>query len=203
MPLLYPFSVKIHTKKRSTNFVRTPFQCLYMKVNCSLILFSNDSPTWPLSTGLCDESRNLLFYLYTLQSKTLTITNDVDVSITKYFLERRWQINVINKGWFFSRWKKICVILFPYICPKPSTLTQKCVNFVNFWKEKSHRSRDEIFLFIRSRIYSLPSVSLAESDSALAESWDFLSEPKRAARAWNTAAMICHAFTFLSFFAMI
>ena len=72
----------------------------------------------PLSTGLCDESRNLLFYLYTLQSKTLTITNDVDVSITKYFLERRWQINVINKGRFFSRWKKICVILFPYICQK-------------------------------------------------------------------------------------
>ena len=130
MPLLYPFSVKIHTKKRSANF-RTPLQCVYMKVNCSLILFSNCSPTWPLSTGLCDESRNLLFYLYTLQSKTLTITNDVDVSITKYFLERRWQINVINKGWFFSRWKKICVILFPYICQK-HPLTLKCVNFVNF-----------------------------------------------------------------------
>ena len=37
------------------------------------------------------------------------------------------------------------------------TLTLKCVNFVNFvnfWKEKSHRFRDGIFLFIRSRIYS-------------------------------------------------
>ena len=45
---------------------------------------------------------------------------------------------------------------------KRHTLTLKCVNFVNFvnfWKEKSHRSRDGIFLFIRSRIYSLPSGS--------------------------------------------
>ena len=89
MPLLYPFSVKIHTKKRSANFVRTPLQCVYMKVNCSLILSPIVLIISPLSTGLCAESRNLLFYLYTLQSKTLTITNDVDVSITKYFLERR------------------------------------------------------------------------------------------------------------------
>ena len=40
---------------------------------------------------------------------------------------------------------------------KRHTLTLKCVNFVNFvnfWKEKSHRFRDGIFLFIRSRIYS-------------------------------------------------
>ena len=87
-----------------------------MKVNCSLILFSNCSPTWPLSTGLCDESRNLLFYLYTLQSKTLTITNDVDVSITKYFLERRWQINVINKGrFFFSLKENLCYFVSLYL----------------------------------------------------------------------------------------
>ena len=69
------------------------------------------------------------------------------------------------------------------------TLTLKCVNFVNFvnfWKEKSHRFRDGIFLFIRSRIYSLAEESCevpSDDDSALAESWDFFSEPKRAARA--------------------
>ena len=55
-------------------------------------------------------------------------------------------------------------------------LTLKCVNFVNFvnfWKEKSHRFRDGIFLFIRSRIYSLVEESCevpSDEDSALAES---------------------------------
>ena len=42
----------------------------------------------------------------------------------------------------------------------------------------------------------------SDEASSCAISCDFLSEPKRAARAWNTATMICHAFTFLSFFAM-
>ena len=103
-----------------------------MKVNCSLILSPIVLIISPLSTGLCDESRNLLFYLYTLQSKTLTITNDVDVSITKYFLERRWQINVINKGWFFFSLKEnLCYFVSLYL-PKTSTFTLKCVNFVNF-----------------------------------------------------------------------
>ena len=38
------------------------------------------------------------------------------------------------------------------------TLTLKCVNFVNFvnfWKEKSHRFCDGIYLFIRSRIFGI------------------------------------------------
>ena len=82
MPLLYPFSVKIHTKKRSAKFALLSNICMDLFLLIVLIIS-------PLSTGLCDESRNLLFYLYTLQSKTLTITNDVDMSITNYFLERR------------------------------------------------------------------------------------------------------------------
>ena len=48
--------------------------------------------------------------------------------------------------------------LAPRSARKMDTLTLKCVNFVNFvnfWKEKSHRSRDGIYLFIRSKIYSL------------------------------------------------
>ena len=52
---------------------------------------------------------------------------------------------------FSSKW-------LPY-AGNHTTLTLKCVNFVNFvnfWKEKSHRFRDGIFLFIRSRIYSFP-----------------------------------------------
>ena len=54
---------------------------------------------------------------------------------------------------------------------KIDTLTLKCVNFVNFvnfWKEKSHRFRDGIYLFIRSRIYSSPSGS--SEDGSLAAS---------------------------------
>ena len=45
------------------------------------------------------------------------------------------------------------------ICPTTldKIITLKCVNFVNFvnfWKEKSHRFRDGIILFLLSRIYS-------------------------------------------------
>ena len=45
---------------------------------------------------------------------------------------------------------------------KIDTLTLKCVNFVNFvnfWKEKSHRFRDGIYLFIRSIFSGTPEIS--------------------------------------------
>ena len=67
---------------------------------------------------------------------------------------------------FTTAWPIFRVPLFPCgikgvsFPEKIDTLTLKCVNFVNFvnfWKEKSHRFRDGIFLFIRSRIYSSPS----------------------------------------------
>ena len=127
MPLLYPFSVKIHTKKRSAKFALLSNICMW-----KWIVLVNCSPTWPLSTGLCDESRNL-FYLYTLQSKTLTITNDVDVSITKYFLERRWQINVINKGWFFLVERKFVLFCFLIFAPNHPPLLKNVWTLWTLW----------------------------------------------------------------------
>ena len=85
MPLLYPFSVKIHTKKRSANGSHSfPIFVCESELFLLIVLLHN-----PYQLVFVTDLETYCFYLYTLQSKTLTITNDVDVSITKYFLERR------------------------------------------------------------------------------------------------------------------
>ena len=65
---------------------------------------------------------------------------------------------------------------------KMCELCELCELFV----KKSHRFRDGIYLFLLSRIYSLAE-EFCEDGSLAASSWaescDFLSEPKRAARA--------------------
>ena len=181
MPLLYPFSVKIHTKKRSANGSHSfPIFVCESELFLLIVLLHD-----PYQLVFVADIRTYYFTSIPCKVKHLPSRMMQMCPSRNIFWKEDDKLMSLTRVDFFLVERKFvlfCFLIFAKNIHPYSKMCELC-ELCELLERKIPPQAVGFSLFIRSRIYSLPSESLAESDSAFAESCDFFSEPKRAARA--------------------